>query len=134
MIVRLAKQNLSWGYCNIEGELHKLGFEVSITAIRNVLDRNGLVPAPVHSGSISWRTLMNHYKDQSIACDFFIIEKIFLRTIHVLIFIEFGTRRVYLDGITSHPDSLWVAQQTRQLVWEFEETDTSFRFLIRDNE
>lgn len=44
IIVRLAKENLRWGYYRIEGELKKLGFDVSLTAVRNVLDRNGILP------------------------------------------------------------------------------------------
>ncbi len=78
--------------------------------------------------------MMNHYKGQLLACDFFTIETIFLRTVYVLVFIELGTRKVHLAGITSHPDGRWVVQQARQLVWQFEETDTSFRCLIRDND
>ena len=134
LIVRLAKENLRWGYGKIEGELLKLGFHVSISTVRNVLDRNGIVPAPVRHGSIGWKTMMNHYKEQLLACDFFTIETVFLRTVYVLVFIELGTRRVHLAGITSHPDGRWVAQQARQLVWQFEETDTHFRCLIRDND
>lgn len=134
LIVRLAKENLRWGYYRIEGELKKLGFVASLTTVRNVLDRNGILPAPVRYGSIGWKTMMNHYKEQLLACDFFTIETIFLKTVYVLIFIELGTRRVHLAGITCHPDGHWVAQQARQLVWEFEETETSFRCLIRDND
>jgi hypothetical protein len=77
---------------------------------------------------------MNHYKEQLLACDFFTVETIFLRTIYVLEFIELGTRRVHLAGVTSYPNGLWVAQQARQLIWEFEEMESSFRCLIRDNE
>jgi len=134
LIVRLAKENIRWGYGKIEGELIKLGYKVSLTTVRNVLDRNGIVPAPVRYGSIGWKTMMNHYKEQLLSCDFFTIETIFLRTVYVLVFIELGTRRVYLAGVTSHPDGHWVAQQARQLVWQFEESDTSFRCLIRDND
>ena len=134
LIVRLAKENIRWGYGKIEGELLKLGYRVSIGTVRNVLNRNGIVPAPVRYGSIGWKTMMNHYKEQLLACDFFTIETIFLRTIYVLIFIEIGTRRVHLAGITSNPDGQWVAQQARQLVWQFEETEASFRCLIRDND
>jgi hypothetical protein len=64
LIVRLAKENLRWGYYKIEGGLTKLGFDVSLTTVRNVLDRNDIVPAPVRYGSIGWRTMMNHYKEQ----------------------------------------------------------------------
>lgn len=77
---------------------------------------------------------MNHYKEQLLACDFFTVETIFLRTIYVLVFIELGTRRVHLAGVTSQPNGIWVAQQARQLIWEFEEMESSFRCLIRDND
>ena len=134
LIVRLAKENLRWGYYRIEGELRKLGFVASLTTVRNVLDRNGILPAPVRNGSIGWRTMMKHYKDQLLACDFFTIETIFLRTMYVLVFIELGTRRVHLAGVTANPDGLWVAQQARQLIWQLEESAISFRCLIRDND
>ena len=134
LIVRLAKENLRWGYYKIEGELTKLGFDISLTTVRNVLSRNGIVPAPVRYGSIGWRNMMNHYKDQLLACDFFTCETIFLQRIYVLFFIELGSRRVHLAGVTQHPDGLWVAQQARQLVWQFEETGANFRCLIRDND
>jgi putative transposase len=134
LIVRLAQENLRWGYAKIEGEMLKLGFKVSLTTVRNVLDRNGIVPAPIRYGSIGWRTLMKHYKEQLLACDFFTVETIFLKTVYVLVFIALGTRRVHLAGVTSHPDGLWVAQQARQLIWEFDESQTNFRRLIRDND
>lgn len=47
LIVRLAKENLRWGYYRIEGELKKLGLVASLTTVRNVLDRNGILPTPV---------------------------------------------------------------------------------------
>ena len=134
LIVRLALENLRWGYAKIEGELLKLGVDISITTVRNVLDRNGILPAPVRFGSIGWRTLMGHYKDQLLACDFFTVETISLRTIDVLVFIELGTRCVHLAGITCNPNGRWVAQQARQLVWKFEDNHISFRCLIRDND
>ena len=64
LIVRLAKENLRWGYYRIEGELKKLGFVASFTTVRNVLDRNGILPAPVRYDSSRWKTIMNHYKEQ----------------------------------------------------------------------
>jgi putative transposase len=33
----------------------------------------------------------------------------------VLFFIELGTRRVHLAGVTANPDGGWVAQQVRNL-------------------
>jgi putative transposase len=134
LILRLARENPRWGYGKIEGELLKLGDGASRTAIRNVLKRHNIVPAPVRSGSIGWRRLMTHYKEQILACDFFTVETIRLKTLYVLFFIELATRRIHLAGITANPDGFWVTQQARQLIWVLDEKVTPTRFLIHDND
>ena len=134
LIIRFAKENTSWGYGKIASELLKLGFKVSQSTVRNVLERQGIVPAPVRNGSLGWRHLMAHYKEQILACDFFTVETLWLQTLYVFFFIELGTRRVHLAGITAQPDGLWVAQQARQYVWALEDSDLKPRFLIRDND
>ena len=134
LVLRLAGENGRWGYARIEGELKKLGHQLSITAVRNILKRHGITPAPVRFGSIGWRNLMTHYKDQLLACDFFTVETISLQTIYVFVFIELGSRRIHLAGVSSNPNGLWVAQQARQLCWQFDETGTHFLALIRDND
>jgi len=53
LITRLARENPRSGYLRIRGELLKLGVRVSATAIRTVLRREGLGPAPRRSGP-SW--------------------------------------------------------------------------------
>ncbi len=134
LILQLAQDNPRWGYGKIQGELIKLAVKVSPSTIRSILLRHGLLPAPVRSGSIGWKHLMSHYKDQILACDFFTVETIWLKTIYVLFFIELGTRRVHFAGITTNPNQVWVSQQARQLVWKLREQDASLRFLIHDND
>ena len=46
LILRLARENASWGYTGIEGALKNLGHVVARTTIRRVLVDNGLDPAP----------------------------------------------------------------------------------------
>src|SRR5690606_20314328 len=87
LIVRLAQENSRWGYGKIEGELLKLGFTVSASTARNVLNRHGILPAPVRYGSIGWRHLMRHYRQLLLTCDFFTVETIWLQTLYVLFFI-----------------------------------------------
>jgi len=106
-ILRLAKENPRWGYGKIEGELLKLGFKVSETSIQNILRRHNIQPASVRGGSVSWRHLMSHYKDQILATDFFTVETISLKTLYVLFFIELGFRRVHISGVTHNPNQYW---------------------------
>ena len=107
LIVQMAQENRRWGYGKIEGELLKLGFTVSESTVRDVLKRHRIAPAPMR-GSSSWRHLITHYREQLIACDFFT-----LKTLYVLFFIELGSRRVHLAGITANPNETWVTQQAR---------------------
>jgi len=113
LIIRMAEENPRWDYSRFEGELLKLSFKVSPTTIRYILNRHGILPTSVRNGSIGWRHLMGHYKEQILACDFFTIETVWLQTIYVLFFIELGTRRVHLVGFTTHPNHVWVTQQAR---------------------
>lgn len=134
LVVRFAQENADWGYGKIAGEMGKLGCELSEPTVANILERHGIRPAPERRGSVSWRQLMMHYKDQLLACDFFTVDSLFLQTVYGLFFIELHTRRVYLAGCTSHPDAAWVTQQARQIVWHLEEREPVIHFLIHDRD
>jgi putative transposase len=86
--------------------MRKLGFDVSYITIRNVMIRHGLPPTPDRSSS-SWRRFLNHYKDQFLACDFFAVDTLGLKTLYVLFFIGHATRRVYLAGCMAPPNADW---------------------------
>ena len=68
LIVRLARENTSWGYVRIVGELRKLGIEVSATLVRNVLADAGLPPAP-RRDRLSWRSFLRAQGESMLACD-----------------------------------------------------------------
>lgn len=123
------------GYKKLAGELRKLGFEMSKTRVSTVLERHGLPPAPERgrAGSL-WRVFLNHYKDQFLACDFFTVETLGLKTLYVLFFLEHGMRRVHLAGCTAHPTRPWVTQQARQMAWTLQERELPLRYLIHDQD
>ena len=114
LILRLARENPRWGYRRLQGELKKLGIQVSATTIRTVLLQNGLRPAP-RRASVTWRAFLRAQAAGIIATDFFTVETVGLKTLYVLFFIELGTRRVRLGGVTDHPNGPWVVQRAREL-------------------
>ena len=111
LIVRMAKENPRWGYGKIQGELLKLSYTVSESAVRDVFKSHHIQPALTRNGSESWRHLMAHYKEQILACDFFTVDTLWLKRLYILFFIELGTRKVHLAGITANPNAGWVTQQ-----------------------
>ncbi len=133
LILQLARDN-RWGDDRITGELKKLGYQISHETVRKILWRHGILPAPQRKTSSTWRTFVNHYRATLLACDFFTVETIRLQTLYVFFFLELGTRRVHIAGVTAHPTQAWVNQQARQLVWTLQTQDRTFTHLIRDND
>lgn len=43
---------------------------------------------------------MKHYKEQLLCCDFVVVESLFLKKYYVLFFMEIGSGRVHLAGVT----------------------------------
>ena len=55
-----------------------------------------------------------------------------LKRIYVLVFIEHGTRRMHLGGVTVSPTGEWTVQQARNLALSLGERFEDIKFLIRD--
>jgi len=49
------------------------------------------------------------------AVDFLHMDSVLLKRLHVLVFIEHGTRRMHLGGVTEHPTGEWTVQQAHNL-------------------
>jgi hypothetical protein len=69
-----------------------------------------------------------------LACDFFTVETVWLKTLYVLFFIELGSRRVHVSSCTATPDAAWVTQRARNLALQRPELDGGPRFLVRDRD
>ena len=134
LILRLARENPRWGHRRIQGELGKLGYPVSASAVRAALRRHRVPPAPQRQKATTWRAFCRAHREQLLACDFFTVETLCLKTLHILFFIDVGTRRVHLAGCTAHPTAAWVTQQARQLAWTLQEGGQPVRYLIHDRD
>jgi putative transposase len=79
------------GYKRIHGELVGLGISLSPSSVWNILRRDGIEPAP-RRASVSWREFLRQQAAGIIECDFFTVETLWLRRLHVLFFIELARR------------------------------------------
>jgi putative transposase len=106
----LVLDNPGWGYRRIHGELTGLGYTLAPSTVWQILKDAGIDPAPRRSGQ-TWRRFLAGQATTILATDLFHADTVLLRRLYVLFFIEQGTRRVHLAGITAHPAGEWVTQQ-----------------------
>ena len=133
VVARLARENPTWGYRRIHGELARMGVVLAPASVWNILRRHGLDPTPERSGP-TWGEFLKAQATTMLACDFFTVDTVLLRRLYVLFFIELGTRRVYMTGVAAHPAGAWVIQQARNLSYELAERARPVKFLIRDRD
>ncbi|MDQ2873663.1 MAG: helix-turn-helix domain-containing protein [Actinomycetota bacterium] len=70
LILRLARENPSWGYRRIHGELAGPGVKVAASTAQEILKNAGIDPAPRRTGP-TWSQFLRSHADAILACDFF---------------------------------------------------------------
>ncbi len=131
LVVRLAKENPPWGYRRIHGELTKLGVTVAQSTVWEILRTAVIDPAPRRSGP-TWLQFLHAQAAGILAVDFLHVDTALLKRLYILVFIEHGTRRMHLGGVTANPTGEWTVQQARNLGMSLGERFEDIRFLIRD--
>ncbi len=74
----------------------------------------GIGPAPRRAGP-TWRQFLHAQATGIVAVDFLHVDTVLLKRLYVLVFIEHGTRRMHLGGVTANPTGEWAVQQVRNL-------------------
>ena len=67
-----------------------------------ILHAAGVDPAPRRAGP-SWRQFLAAQAHAILACDYLVVETVLLKRLYVLVFIEHGSRRLHVGGVTAHP-------------------------------
>ena len=135
LIVRMATENPSWGYCRIQGALKNLDHRVAASTIAKVLREHGIPPAPERPSS--WRTFLKAHWGELAAADFFTTEVWTpkgLVTYYSLFVIELHSRRVRIVGSTPAPDDGFMMQAARGLTDGVDGFLLGHRFFICDRD
>ena len=117
------------GHRRIHGEMAKLGVTVAPSTVWEILRAAGIDPAPRRSGP-TWRQFLAAQAAGILAVDFLHVDTVPLR--RMLVFIEHGSRRMHLGGVTAHPTGDWTVQQARNLALTLGERFENIKFLVRD--
>jgi hypothetical protein len=137
LVVRMAKENPSWGYDRMVGALANLGYQLSDQTVGNILGRHDVAPAPKRKHTTNWKDFIRTHLDVLAGTDFFTVEVITLKgliTYYVLFFIHLGSRKVCLAGMTPHPDEEWMKQIGRNVTMEQWGFLANCRYLLHDRD
>jgi hypothetical protein len=74
LVVRMARENPTWGYTRIRGGLKALGHDVARNTIKAILKDHGIEPAPERGTKTPWKTFLAAHWDSLAAADFFTVE------------------------------------------------------------
>jgi hypothetical protein len=126
LVLRLARENPSWGYQRIVGELRKLGVALSASSVRNILGnaRDGAGAAarltvvaelPARAWPVDPRLRFLHGRHPPAAP--FVRARLPLP----------GSRRVEYLACTTKPDTAWMLQQARNLLMTLDDHDRQMK-------
>ena len=109
LVLRLAKENPTWGYRRIHSDLATMGITIAPSSVWAILKRHGVDPSPRRSGP-TWAEFLAAQAEGLMACDFFHVDTVLLRRLYVLVFIHRDSRLVRIASVTATPVADWVTQ------------------------
>jgi transposase InsO family protein len=133
LVLRLTRENPTWGYRRVHGELLVLGIKVAASTVWQILQDAGIDPAPART-TTTWSAFLRSQTDALLACDFFETRTLNGTRLYVLAVIEHANRRIRVLGATAHPTASWVTQAARNLVMDLEDEGRHMCFLIRNRD
>ena len=118
LVIRMATENLTWGYTRISGAISALGHRIAPNTIKQILIDAGVPTDGRHRKGFTWAQFLEAHWSTLAAIDFFTVEALTwhgLVRYHVLFVIHLDTRLVEITGIVHRPHGVWVKQMFRNL-------------------
>ena len=126
LIRQFHKENPLWSPQRIQGELAKLGYDVSEKTVARYIRKNN----PDNSKRQSWMTFLRNHAKYIVGIDSLVVRNIYFKAIYVFVAISHDRRKILHFSVTSKPHSQWAIQQLRE-TFGFNQTT---KYVIRDND
>jgi len=137
LVIRMAKENRTWGYRRIQGAMSNVGHQLARSTIADILRRHGIDAAPERSRKTTWKEFLAQHGELIVAADFFTVEVWTakgLKRFVVLFLIDLATRKVEIAGIASSANGLWMSQIGRNVTDAVDGILNGKRYLIHDRD
>ena len=129
LVLEMARENPTWGYRCITGELAGLGLRIGASTVWRILKPARHRSHPQRT-SVTWTQFLR--SQAAVACDFATVDTVLLRRAYLLFFIDITNREVFYGGITTNPTGAWTTQAARNLFVRHPNRFTHTRALVRD--
>ena len=126
LIRSMAAENPTWGAPRIDGELLKLGFEISECTVSRYLAQIDRRRDP----GKGWLTFLKNHREAIAAMDFFTVPTVTFRVLYCFFVISHSRRRILHFNVTEHPTAHWIVQQLREAFPE----DQAPKYLVLDRD
>ena len=106
LIRKLQKENSTWTAQRIQGELVKLGLDVSDNTVAKYMRKS----KSDDSRRQRWLTFLRNHAKHIVDIDFLVARTILFKSIHVFVAISHDRRKILHFAVTANPHSQWAIQ------------------------
>ena len=125
LIYRMDDENPLWGVRRIQGELLKLGFDVTPQCIWKYLrKRRRRPPSP------TWRVFLRNHMHETAAIDMFVVFTVTFKFLYAMLVVSHQRRKILHFSVTERPSQDWLS---REITRTFS-AEPKPKFLIRDRD
>jgi putative transposase len=116
LVIRIARDNPTWGHRRVQGELIKLGHPIAASTVWQIRQDARIGPAPRRTGP-TWKQFLTAQAHGILAAGFVHVDTVLLPRLCALIVIEHSTRRVHLQASPRAPAARGRHRQPATFRW-----------------